>query len=228
MGVRSRFLSTAALAAAMTASVAGVGLAQEATPTTMVDDVAMGALPAHLHQGSCANLGDEPVERLADVQFPAWVGAMLGGDDAAMESEAVVAEDFGNAPVPVAVSTTEVAIPLADIVAGGHAIRVELAAPDDPEDAIACADIGGVVDENGDLFVGIEPVNESGHSGTVWLHDNGASTTIVIFLDHPDAKTEIATALMTLAEAAMDEEKAATPAAAEATPVAESDATPVT
>jgi hypothetical protein len=63
----------------------------------------------------------------------------------------------------------------------------------------------------------------------VWLHDNGTSTTIVVFLAHPDEEAGIEAALAALAAA--EEEAAATPVdSAAASPVAgaEADATPVT
>jgi hypothetical protein len=218
-----QLLSTAALAVAMTVGLAGTGLAQDATPTAMGDD-AGAAYPTHLHSGDCDNLSAEPVERLADLLLPDWVAGLSEDDDTD-----IVAEDFGNAPIPVAAATTEVTMPLADIVAGKHAINIEQPNPDDPEDSVACANIGGVVDEHGDLFVGLGESNESGHSGVVWLHDNGTSTTIVVFLAHPEEEAGLATALAALAAA--EAEAAATPEAATgATPVAdaEADATPVT
>jgi hypothetical protein len=222
----SKLLSTAALAVTMTVGLAGVGLAQDATPTAMEGDAGV-AYPTHLHSGDCDNLSAEPVERLADLLLPEWVAGLTEVDDTD-----IVAEDFGNAPIPVAAATTEVSIPLADIVAGKHAINVELPDPDDPEESVACANIGGVADEHGDLFVGLNGANESGHFGVVWLHDNGTSTTIVVFLAHPEEATGIETALAALAAAEMaEEEAAATPVGTPAgTPVAgaEADATPVT
>jgi hypothetical protein len=216
-------LSTAALAVAMTVGLAGAGFAQDATPTAMDDDAGV-AYPTHLHSGDCANLSAEPVERLADLLLPDWVAGLTEGDDTD-----IVAEDFGNAPIPVAAATTEVNIPLADIVAGKHAVNVESPDPDDPEDSVACANIGGVVDEQGDLFVGLGESNGSGHHGVVWLHDNGTSTTIVVFLAHPEEAAGIETALAALTAAEAEEEAAATPMATpEATPVADADATPVT
>jgi hypothetical protein len=219
----SQLLSAAALAVAMTVGLAGAGFAQDATPTAMGDDAGV-AYPTHLHSGDCANLSAEPVERLADLLLPEWVAELTEGEDTD-----IVAEDFGNASIPVAAATTEVTMPLADIVAGKHAINVEQPNPDDPEDSVACGNIGGVVDEHGDLFVGLSESNESGHSGVVWLHDNGTSTTIVVFLAHPEEEGGIGMALATLA--ATEEAAAATPvAAAGGTPVAdeEADATPVT
>jgi hypothetical protein len=216
-----QLLSTAALAVTLTVGLAGVGFAQDATPTAMGDD-AGAAYPTHLHSGDCANLSAEPVERLADLLLPEWVAGLTEGGDTD-----IVAGDFGNAPIPVAAATTEVNIPLADIVAGKHAVNVESPNPDDPEDPVACANIGGVVDEHGDLFVGLGESNGSGHYGVVWLHDNGTSTTIVVFLAHPEETAGIGTALAALAAA--EAEAAATPAATSgATPVAEADATPAT
>jgi hypothetical protein len=216
-----QLLSTAAMAVAMTVGLAGVGSAQDATPTAMGDDVA-AAYPTHLHSGDCDNLSAEPVERLADLLLPEWVAGLSGGDDTG-----IVTADFGNPPIPVAAATTEVNIPLADIVAGKHAIDVESPNADNPEDSVACANIGGVVDEHGDLFVGLSESNGSGHYGVVWLHDNGTSTTIVVFLANPEEAAGIETGLAALAAA--EEEAAATPAATpRATPVAGANATPVT
>jgi len=216
-------LSTAALAVTMTVGVSGAGLAQDATPTAM-DDEAGVAYPSDLHSGDCDNLSAEPVERLADLLLPDWVAGLTEGDDTN-----IVAEDFGNPPIPVAVATTEVNIPLADIVAGKHAIDVDSPNPDDPDGAVACGNIGGVVDEHGDLFVGLSESDDSGHSGVAWLHDNGTGTTIVVFLAHPDETAGIEVALAALAAA--EEEAAATPVGTPvASPVAgvEADATPVT
>lgn len=214
-------LSTAALAVAVTVGLAGVGFAQDATPTAANDAVGV-AYPSDLHSGDCDNLSTEPVERLADLLLPDWVAGLEEGN-----ATDIVAKDFGNAPIPVAAATTEVNIPLADIVSGKHAIDVESPNGDDPEDAVACANIGGVVDEQGDLFVGLGEANGSGHNGVVWLHDNGTSTTIVVFLAHPDEAAGVETALAALAAA--EQEAAATPMATpRATPIADADATPVT
>jgi len=207
----------------MTVGLAGAGLAQDATPTAM-DDEAGVAYPSDLHSGDCDNLSAEPVERLADLLLPDWVAGLTEDDDTN-----IVAEDFGNPPIPVAVATTEVNIPLADIVAGKHAIDVDSPNPDDPDGAVACGNIGGVVDEHGDLFVGLSESDDSGHSGVAWLHDNGTGTTIVVFLAHPDETAGIEVALAALAAA--EEEAAATPVGTPvASPVAgvEADATPVT
>ena len=151
-------LSTAAVVTAMTVGLAGAGLAQDATPAAM-EGHPSGPFPNHLHKGNCADLDPAPAVPLADLQFPEWVAAMAGEET---EIEVVFPEPdaFGNAPIPVAVSTTEVAVPLADIIAGKHALNVHN--PANPDDYVACGNIGGVPDERGDLFVGLGEFEGSG------------------------------------------------------------------
>jgi hypothetical protein len=222
MRVRSRILSTAALATALTVGLVAAGVAQEATPTTM--DEAAG-FPAHLHLGTCDALSAEPVERLANLEFPEWVVSLSGEADADIEGVLPDPADFGNPPIPVATSVTEVPVPLADIVAGGHALNIE--DPETPEASVACGNVGGIPDERGDLFIGLAESEDSGLSGAAWFHDNGTSTTIVVFLTDPGAQAAIAAGLEAIVPATP---VAATP---EATPVAltpaedDTDATPV-
>ena len=226
MRVSGRSLSVASLAAALTVGVVGAGFAQDATPTTMGADPVAGAFANQFSVGTCDDLDPQPAAALADLTFPDWVVSMAGEGDAD-DVEVVIPEPehFGNAPIPVAVATTEVAVALADIVAGGHALNVQH--PDGPGISVACGNVGGVADERGDLFVGLAPVEDSGFSGVAWLHDNGGSTTVVVFLSHPSAQTAIDMSLAAMAAAA--EAEAATPmAGAEATPEAAPDATPVT
>jgi len=220
-----RFVSTAAVAAALLLGIVGAGRAQDATPTAG-EDAAPG-YPNHFHAGTCANLTPEPAIALADLQFPDWVAALSAEGDESTEVVVPEPDEFGNAPIPAAVATTEVAVPLADIVAGKHAINVHDAA--DPSLYIACGNVGGVPDERGDLFIGLGEQNDSGYTGAAWLHDNGSSTTVVVFLTHPAAQPGIESSLAALVAAAAEEEAAASPEATpEASPVAEVDATPVT
>ncbi|MGH2615032.1 MAG: hypothetical protein ACRDJC_07320 [Thermomicrobiales bacterium] len=226
MRVPGRLLSTAALAAAMTVGLVAAGLAQDATPAAMGDEPVSGAFANHFHLGTCDELAPEPAIALADLEFPEWVASMAGEADEDIEIVVPEPEDFGNAPIPVAVATTEVPVTLADIISGGHALNVHN--PDDPSIYVACGNIGGIPDERGDLFVGLDPWEDSGYSGIAWLHDNGSSTTVVVFLSHPSAQTAIDMSLAAMVAAAAAEEEAATPVAAEATPEAVADATPVT
>jgi hypothetical protein len=223
MRLSGRLLSTAAVATTLLAGLVGAGFAQEATPTAGNGENG-AAYPNHFHLGTCADLNPEPAITLAPLEFPDWV-ASLSGETTDIEVVLPEPDDFGNAPIPVAVATTEVAVPLADIVAGKHAINVHDAA--DPSVYIACGNVGGVPDERGDLFVGLGEQEGSGYMGAAWLHDNGSSTTVVVFLTHPAAQPAIETGLAAMVAAAAAEQDEATPASAPAaTP--ESAATPVT
>ena len=229
MRVSGRSLSVASLAAALTVGLVGAGLAQDATPTAMSDDPVAGAFASNFHLGTCDDLDPQPVEELAALEFPDWVASMAGEADTD-DIEVVIPEpeDFGHAPIPVASAATEVPVSLASIVSGGHALNVQH--PDDPNINVACGNVGGIPDDRGDLFFGLDPVDDSGFSGIAWLHDNGGSTTVVVLLSHPSAQTAIDMGLAAMTAAALaEEEAAATPVAgADATPVPEADATPVT
>jgi plastocyanin len=48
---------------------------------------------------------------------------------------------------------------------------------EDQLNSVACGAIGGLMLGTADLPIGLLPVNDSGHFGTAWLHDNGDSTT---------------------------------------------------
>lgn len=208
MRIGGKLLSTAAVATAMIVALVGGGLAQDATPTT-------GAVQAnqnHLHSGTCDNLDPNPAVALAPLQFPDWVSALSGSAGANMEVALPDPQDFGNAPIPVAVATTEVPTAIADILSSNYALNVHDSA--DPSIYIACGNVGGAPDERGDLFIGLDEQNDSGYDGVAWFHDNGgASTTIVVFLAHPAAQSDVAAGLQALVAAS---EAAATP---EATPV---------
>jgi hypothetical protein len=137
-------------------------------------DMAMSAHPAHIHSGTCAELGDV-VHPLSDVGAsimmdgtPMAMGDMMGGSDA----------------IPVEWSVTTVAAPLADIVSGGHSINVHESA-ENIGNYIACGDIGGTMMGATDLAIGLGALNDSGYSGIARLHDNGDdTTTVTVYLTH--------------------------------------------
>jgi hypothetical protein len=223
MRVASRLLSTAAVVAALTVSLGGTGLAQDATPVAGDDQA--GGFPNHLHLGTCDDLSPDPAVPLVDLMYPEWVPSMSGEADAEVEVIVPDPEDFGHAPIPVAVGVTEVPVSLADILAGDHALNVHDA--DDPSIYLACGNVGGIADPQGDLFIGLEETEGSGYSGAAWFHENGGSTTVVVFLANPALQPAIETGLAAMAAAAAAE--AATPETAPgATPVASGDATPTT
>ena len=131
-----------------------------------------GLHPAHIHSGSCAELGDV-VAPLTDVA--ARTGEQLGT----------------GAGHSVKGSHTIVDMPLDEILSGGHAINVHLSA-EEMDTYIACGDISGVVftdEDDGErqLIIGLGELNDSGHAGIAWIsEDQGGTTEIAINLIEPD------------------------------------------
>jgi plastocyanin len=123
--------------------------------------------PAHIHSGNCTELGDV-VYPLSDVSESSLVngtpiaGAVGGATDA----------------VPVALSGTTVAAPLADLLASPFAINVHESA-ENIGNYIACGTIGGALIGTSDVAFGLSELNGSGYSGVATLHDNGDGTTAV-------------------------------------------------
>jgi plastocyanin len=128
--------------------------------------------PAHIHSGTCAELGDVVVP-LTDI-------AHVGGD----------AETTGaTSSIPVKSSITVVDMPLQEIIDGGHAINVHLSA-DEIDTYIACGDIGGAVttdegEEEPELIIGLGELNDSGHTGIAWLGAEGDQTRVAVHLVEP-------------------------------------------
>ncbi len=147
------------------------GLAQDATPMGEAQ-AGDGPHPAHIHSGSCAELGDV-VAPLTDV--------------AAREGEA---RGMGSGH-PVKGSHTVVEMPLDEILDGGHAINVHLSA-EEIDTYIACGDISGMVfidEDDGErqLVIGLGELNDSGHSGVAWLsEDQDGTTEVAVNLIEPD------------------------------------------
>ncbi|MBW3632489.1 MAG: cupredoxin domain-containing protein [Chloroflexi bacterium] len=128
--------------------------------------------PAHIHTGTCAELGDV-VAPLTDVAHI--------GDDA--ERTGAISS------IPVKTSMTVVEMPLQEIIDGGHAINVHLSA-EEIDVYIACGDIGGVVtmdegEEGNELIIGLGEQNNSGHTGIAWLGAEGDATRIRVTLVEP-------------------------------------------
>ncbi|HEX2280389.1 MAG TPA: hypothetical protein VHG52_01380, partial [Thermomicrobiales bacterium] len=148
--------------------------------------------PAHIHAGSCDNLGDI-VAPLSDV------------------TELTAGEVFG-APTAVLVkeSETDVAMPLGDILSAPHAINIHESA-EAIQNYIACGDIGGRVID-GDLKIGLRELNDSGHHGVAVLEGNDAGTVVRVYLTEEGSGAEAEQ------DAAPDAAPAATEAPTTATP----------
>lgn len=177
---RPTILASAALASCALIAAAFSSVAQDATPVATTAPaatpvaaeqaatpvaVALTPRPAHIHQGDCSNLG-EVVAPLVDL-VPAT------GDAVGQSTLATTAES----------SYTNVPLSLADILASPHAINVHLSA-DQIGTYIACGEIGGAVDANGALIIGLRELNRSGYTGIAFLQPgiDGVSTDVSVFV----------------------------------------------
>src|SRR5918995_6439579 len=143
-------------------------------PAIAAQDDANEVHPAHIHSGTCDQLGDV-VYPLADVAAP--TGEEMGA--------------AGGHPVKVS-EVNHVDVPLQEILDGGHAINVHLSA-EEIGTYIACGDIGGVVHEreNGEgmeVTIALAELNDSGHVGIAWLGgDRESGTNGTVSLIEPEA-----------------------------------------
>jgi hypothetical protein len=192
--VRNRFVGAAAglALAGLVATGGSLAAAQDATP---VGGAAMAGIPNHIHAGTCATLG-EVIAPLADLTVSGTggtaaspVASPAGGMATPVDGMATPMAGMAmgvSAAAPVAVASTQVELALSDILAAEHSINLhDPADPADPERYLACGDIGGAPDVEGNLFVGLREENDSGVTGVVWLRDNlvtgGTGTTVTVF-----------------------------------------------
>ena len=159
---------------ALVAMTFPAAVAQEATPPAATPVAQAAATPApaatvarpvHIHSGDCVNLG-EVVYPLIDLTRP--VGEAAGQADKA---------------TPVESSFTVVPVTLADLLAANYAINVHLSA-EQIGTYIACGELGGVVDANGALIVGLREQSSSGYTGIAYLipDPDGVSTNVSVFI----------------------------------------------
>jgi len=143
--------------------------AQEASPPR----------PSHIHDGDC----DEPgqiIQPLTSLTVP--VGQVSGNKDA------VVAE----------AAFTVIPLSLDELLATDHALKVHLS-KEQIQVYLACGDIGGTVDANGALIVGLKELENSGYTGIAYLAPAGGGATSVSVMiaevlpgGAPEAATEAA------------------------------------
>lgn len=160
---RSALLAGSALAFfALVSSAVPVATAQDATP---VADEAAAARPVHIHSGSCAELGDV-VAPLNDLTAPTGEGSGQAGS--AFQAE---------------YSFTNVPLTLDAILGGDHAINAHLSS-EEIGTYIACGDIGGAIDANGAVVIGLAEDSDSGYTGIAYLAPgaDGASTDVSVFI----------------------------------------------
>lgn len=142
--------------------------AQDSGATPAADGAVEGH-PAHIHSGTCDNLGD--------VVYP--LNNIVTLDEASPGAEAVASPSLAvvSTPVIAAGQATTVEASLEDLLAAEHAINVHLS-PENIDVYIACGNITGTVTD-GVLLVDLEELNASGYMGQARLMDNGDGTTTV-------------------------------------------------
>jgi hypothetical protein len=140
---------------------------------TPVADTEAESHPAHIHSGTCDQLGDV-VYPLADVTYP--TGEQMG---TAGGHEVKLSE------------VNHIDVPLQDLLDSEYAINVHESA-DAIDVYIACGNIGGTVHEreNGEgmeIVIGLGELNDSGHVGIAWLGDDGeGGTNVSVSLIEPE------------------------------------------
>ena len=159
---RSRRWTALGIPVAMLMVLAALAVAVGA-PQVVAQEEGDEAHPAHVHAGSCDELGDI----IAPLNNLTFVG----------EGDVEGAE----AALPVEVSETEIELPLADILAGPHAVNLHESQAN-IQNYIACGDIGGRL-ADGRLVIGLQEINGSDHSGVAVLEeDDDDETDISVYL----------------------------------------------
>ncbi len=183
---RRRWTPAASL---LTVAAAGAMLVGGFAPTSAQDE--MEAHPAHIHTGTCDQLGDVvfPLTNVSEMGM--MEGMMAGMMDATPEADAPameMSEPMGaETAFGVETSYTMVDASLEEIVEGGHAINLHQS-KENIEEYIACGDIGGRIEtgpgmeEGGTLVVGLGQLNDSGYTGIAVLEGKGDQTEVVLYL----------------------------------------------
>ncbi len=166
------FLTTAfASMAALLFGVVAISAQGTATPEALPR--AGEPHPAHIHTGTCDDLG-EVVYPLNPVS-----GALIspGASPVATQAVDVPATPAVGMGEVAAQSVTTVDVALEDILAEEHAINAHESA-ENIQNYIACGDVTGEP-EDGELTIELEELNDSGFTGGAVLVDNGDGTTTV-------------------------------------------------
>lgn len=167
-----------------------------ATPGDMAG-MADGGHPAHIHSGTCANLGaiEYPLNNLTASGATVASGTpmdMMGSPAAGsgstsmnMASSPEAGYSMGSTSTPVAgmgqvaaQSTTTVDASLDDLTSGEYAVNVHESV-ENIQNYIACGEITGTA-TNGQLQIQLQELNGSGFVGEAHFTDNGDGTTTVM------------------------------------------------
>lgn len=127
--------------------------------------------PARIHEGSCEDLG--PVAFRLN-----GVGGSVDLDNAPVATPTVVNPDSA---YQVLVGETTIDGAIDDLLGAGHAVMVYES--DEAMDAIACGNVGGVID--GDtLITGLAEAGVPGHLGFALFRPDGEQTVVSVILGH--------------------------------------------
>ncbi len=149
----------------------------------------MAAHPAHIHTGTCDELGDV-VFPLTNVSMTGMMEGMMGGEDATPMTGEMGEMVGAETAMTVLTSATVVDAALEDILAEEHAINLH-ESEENIEEYIACGDIGGMLmgpavmggRAMGEmLVVGLQELNDSGYAGIATLEDMGEETMVTVYL----------------------------------------------
>jgi hypothetical protein len=210
-----RWLAVVAAPVALAVALLGPGLRLGAAQETPGE-----AHPAHIHTGSCDQLGDVEFP-LTDVSFTGMMTGMMGAmesmhgtPEAGMPMMGTPVVDVGEmrgaaTAEPVETSFTVVDTSIDELLDSPHAINVHESA-DNIQNYIACGDIGGTpvtvtmegmegmegsegMPKHGPtLLFGLHELNGSGHHGVAILMGYGDQTAVIVLLAHGAAGDEMA------------------------------------
>lgn len=168
--MRARLFGVAVVVALLAAGVATAGFALAGA-----QDEPPAGHPAHIHEGTCAELNAAVLQPLSPV------GPRTNDD-----GELPAAEDFQGTTESAAVQVSRsegVEISMDDLLGGAHAINIH-ESDENIDNYIACADLGGFVIDD-ELVVAVKPLNNSGYAGVARIEsdDDNVNVTIYLFSD---------------------------------------------
>lgn len=169
--MRKRLIGSMLALAALVAGVMAGTFAAAAQDAATPESGQSSARPAHIHSGTCEELGDV-VYPLEDV-----TGGLIDGTPDASP----VPEEEGLPGDVIAQSRTTVEANLDDLLAEEHAVNVHQSA-ENIDVYIACVDIEGEASE-GELILELQELNDSGVNGQVILSqtdDNSLEVTVTL------------------------------------------------
>lgn len=120
------------------------------------------ARPSHIHGGDCDEPG-EVIRPLTSLTVPS--GEVAGNSDAVLAEAAF----------------TTIPLSLPEMLEEDHSLKVHLSA-ERIETYLACGDIGGAVDANGALIVGLKELDGSGYTGIAYLVPSGSQTLVSVMI----------------------------------------------